>query len=570
MAADARAAAAFLPYLAHALACLEALPATAAVTFLPWRLQLYGLLCRAYDRVGVLALPADGGGGGGGGVGEVVAAARATCDRGMRVVAALRRMYAADPPLLEDTAAVLDAAKAEMSVRKLRYDSYAVPTAAWLAAMAKLLPAPGARLAALVHCLGWGHTGARRVLLPAPPGSEAPAVCRTAAAATGVAPDAGSGTAGSSAAAATGCAAAEARRVGGLLTALMTALRPFTDAAAPAIAGFAASALDAYTMSAAARQSAVAGRTRTSVTSGVALRSALKSPTAAAAAAPAATAAAAPSLLTPSASASSSSLPDALPFPACVAALEASPPAADLPLPLHVTVLRILFSYGRWAEWGYLLHAAEARLAAARLSSAATASEGDALAVASFDCLLMRRVRELAVGTLPVPAGPLPPAEADDAPREAAAAPTKGAASGAAAAGSGAAGAGGGAKGGKAAPAAGASGGKAAAAPAAAASAPAAAPAGAPAAAALASSPACRPLHLCPSAPLHTNSPCPACVQPRCSWRHCVTRWRSPPAPHAVPPPPLRCLVLPPCTPPCATASPPPPCPTVLTTLRTW
>lgn len=145
------------PCLLFVIAATDSTPAFAEASFLGLRVRLYGLACRAYDAAGTSALAYAGSAvpptepselsaalaacvsgpaavesatAGGWPFAEHVAAARELCMRGLRAVAACQRMHLLDAPVLDSTCAAVDTARAELLVRKFRYDSFVSAPAA--------------------------------------------------------------------------------------------------------------------------------------------------------------------------------------------------------------------------------------------------------------------------------------------------------------------------------------------------------------------------------------------------------------------------------------------------------
>ena len=138
------------PFLLLVIAATDCAPPFAEASFLGLRVRLCGLACRAFDAAGTSALaygagavpPSDAADipvalaacaanavaveaatAGGWPFADNVSAARELCIRGLRVVAACQRMHLLDAPALDATCAAVDASRAELLIRKFRYDS---------------------------------------------------------------------------------------------------------------------------------------------------------------------------------------------------------------------------------------------------------------------------------------------------------------------------------------------------------------------------------------------------------------------------------------------------------------
>jgi hypothetical protein len=506
-----------IPFLSFAILACEHVPNLATPKYLTLRLRLYGAICAACDSMGIVGLPTplppaepapatpataaaapakgappaaakDAKAAGGKDAKNAAPApapppplalpldaatatqvltatplkvalhvgiARKTLERAEKIIAALRRMYLSDPPVFEATMQLCDAAKAEVAVRRFRYDSFLLAAAAAgdapatgegdgaptpAAAPAAAPTAPGAdasvpvrlhpdatarfrdlgmdqpllpfkaladrslsasassgplRVLALVAALRWGHGARRRVLLHSPPGAETEvaAVLRDAEdahaledaeddaahhaeaadqkTAEGAAREGATGVSESmtTAAAFLGAegvkqvARVERRRVISLLATLFDALRPFlTQTAVIAIISHAEHFTNNRGRGAGGSPtrggiSGGGGLAKSSTLFGnqrgrnlfAPLRSALKK------------------------GGMANRLPGddaSVPFPESVTRVELSEASLLLPLPLHLSLLPILYSYEQWDEFCFLLHLAEARLAALPLAPA--------------------------------------------------------------------------------------------------------------------------------------------------------------------------------------------------------
>jgi hypothetical protein len=358
---DAAFARRVLPYLNWCILAMEASPNLAAPRHLPLRGRLYGAVCRCFERLGILALPpsalakapegkAPAKGAAAGGEGETLPAledeavakvgvlgphlfgARSAIGRAMKTVGALHRMYLADPPLLEATMAAVDTARLEFAVRRFVYDSR-LSVAAAVSALGKDVASQAGRLLALVASLSWSHGHARRVVRHSPPGAEARKLLTEAAQEAGAA--------GPSDDVVDAAAEAERARVAALFASLLRELKPFCDAALPAIKAYAAVASDKVARKYGRASAMRRGASTSNFSVGFALPPAEPS------------------------------------LPSAVGDLEGSPVGRAFPLHLHAAAVRVAFSYELWSEFIFLLHALEGRLEVA----AANSAEGSGLAV---------------------------------------------------------------------------------------------------------------------------------------------------------------------------------------------
>lgn len=409
-----------LPFITYALMAVESTPNLATPQHLPLRVRLYGAVCRGYERLGMLAVGSIVGSSSSnaaatpapvdpklkaaksgadaatpsvaasssdalplvddeavaklGPIGVNIYAARKACARALKGIAALRRMYLADPPVLESDISAIDGGMVDMLLRRFRYDCYLSVSAA-TQALTKDVPSMPGRLAGMVSALTWGHGEVRRVLRHSPPGFEAQRVLDDAAV-NSVARD---GVPSQHSVTSEAVSAAEIKRVSGLVGAIMKELKPLLESGLPVLKAYLPTAFERVS------QSFLLGMRESSLHQGG---------VAAAAGAPR------------SAMKKDRDIP-AYSGPSLEEALssfEASPAAAALPLHLHVALLRLLFSHECWSEFCFLLHLAEARydglLPSLAHNAASITSESREMIVLGHELLLMRRFYELEYGIL--------------------------------------------------------------------------------------------------------------------------------------------------------------------------